>query len=200
MTEGSAAPVRINEHAATLPFGGGHLEIVDRSRLVSMVAQIIVGQHLHVEMVLSGASSVASTPSEAVVKAALARVGEPASDETRWHRDGWVFQLISWIAARGSHTRRAISAPHMQPTRQGFDCLYLTLEPQEQSLRGRSRPPRHRDCLDTPSSQCQSRQGPRSPQGGSAHPSGDAGRCPRTLSRLRRPRCAYVRPEGCRDP
>lgn len=132
--EGPPAPLRINPHAATLPFGGGHLEIVDRARLISMVAHIIVGQHLHVEMVLGGSSSTASTPSESVIKAALARIAPPQTDAARWHRDGWVFQMISWIAARGERTRRVISAPHMQPTKQGFDCLYLSLEPQDKSL------------------------------------------------------------------
>ncbi len=127
-------PVTINPHTVTLPFGGGHLEIVDRTRLASMVARIVIGQHLHVEMVLRGATSLASAPSEAVITAALARLKAPHNDAARWHRDGWVFQIISWIAARGAGATRTISAPHMQPTRQGFDCLYLSVEPENQCL------------------------------------------------------------------
>lgn len=47
-------------------------------------------------------------------------------DEKPWHRDGWMFQAISWIAAHNDGGI-AIRAPHLIKAHKGFDGLKLEL-------------------------------------------------------------------------
>jgi hypothetical protein len=48
-------------------------------------------------------------------------------EETPWHRDGWIFQAISWIAAHNDGGV-AIRAPHLIKAHKGFDGLKLELD------------------------------------------------------------------------
>lgn len=117
-------PVKIEPHAEVLPFRGGTLIIGDRAQLVGLVARLVLGQHLHVESVLTGVPAVDIPVTSAMIDRASQQLTSPADV---YHRDGWIFQMISWIAARSASADRTLAAPHMQPTRQGFDCLYLEL-------------------------------------------------------------------------
>ncbi len=118
-------PLRIEPHSKELPFAGGRIVVEDRNQLVQMVARLILGQYLHVELVLRGQGAQQPKVTKGMVDTAARRLAEPATDEARWHRDGWVFQMISWLASRAESTSRVLSLPHMQPHKQGLDCLYL---------------------------------------------------------------------------
>lgn len=59
-------------------------------------------------------------------------VEEPASDPRKgypkWHRDGFVFEVISWTAAKLTHGESALlKDPHVSATSQGLDGLMLKL-------------------------------------------------------------------------
>jgi hypothetical protein len=45
-----------------------------------------------------------------------------------WHRDGWMFQTISWLAANRANPSAAIRAPHMILAHKGFDGLQLEID------------------------------------------------------------------------
>jgi hypothetical protein len=48
-------------------------------------------------------------------------------DEEPWHRDGWIFQTISWIAASQAPSGSLTCAPHIRRADKGFDGLQLQL-------------------------------------------------------------------------
>jgi hypothetical protein len=55
----------------------------------------------------------------------------------RWHRDGLVFQHISWIAAiieKGNNV--AASIPHLVPAHKGFDALLVPLSDSSEAREG----------------------------------------------------------------
>lgn len=51
-----------------------------------------------------------------------------------WHRDGWLFQLISWVAAV-EHGKGPVRAPHIIHAHKGLDGLQLLLSPNGKKLK-----------------------------------------------------------------
>lgn len=108
----------------------GHLQrwsIGNRPELVRCVAQLAAGYFLAVEDALRRRRGI---PPEATgstaIKAAIRRLGPPPSDARRYHRDGWVFQLIAWAAQVDSLSNLDhVQAPHPRPAMHGIDSLVL---------------------------------------------------------------------------
>jgi hypothetical protein len=100
--------------------------VTDRDILAEHVARIAVGQFRHVAKILASkgtppAKADADAKADAIALLTL-KVGEDP-----WHRDGWLFQAISWIAAHTSGGV-AIRAPHLIKAHKGFDGLQLELD------------------------------------------------------------------------
>jgi len=118
-----------------VPFTDGALchgyqwEIVDEPALARLVAHIVVAQYEHAAAVIRGSAGKAE-PTPMTVKAqAIARLTNVRSKERRWHRDGWVFQHIAWIAALlETKEQIAASIPQQAPAFKGFDAVLIPLE------------------------------------------------------------------------
>jgi hypothetical protein len=55
--------------------------------------------------------------------------------EDPWHRDGWIFQTISWIAAHHQLGRGAVTRPpHILKAHKGFDGMQLELSEDGKSV------------------------------------------------------------------
>lgn len=48
--------------------------------------------------------------------------------EKPWHRDGWMFQVISWIAAHLQNPEDLIAPPHMIHAHKGFDGIHVRVD------------------------------------------------------------------------
>lgn len=104
---------------------GSEWVVVDPDALAEQVARIAVGQYRHVSKILLGVGAPAAKVTQAAKKDAIALLSLKP-DEKPWHRDGWMFQAISWIAAHGDGGV-AIRAPHLIKAHKGFDGLKLEL-------------------------------------------------------------------------
>jgi hypothetical protein len=85
-----------------------------------------MGQYRHVAQILDGLSvqppkGKADHAVNAIAKFQLAKNGDP------WQRDGWVFQIISWIAANQQKNGAVVAPPHIFHAHKGFDGLQLEL-------------------------------------------------------------------------
>jgi hypothetical protein len=90
------------------------------------VARLVLGQYRHAQSILNKSSGAAPRSSDAMIDAAVQKLGPPASDPLRWQRDGWVFQLISWIALH-HRGESLVSIPHYQPADKGVDAIAIQL-------------------------------------------------------------------------
>lgn len=99
--------------------------------LADVCAEVLIGRALHAAMILDGAHPAGTPPIiTARLKEKLRTELHPESDPKIWHRDGLLFEIISWIAARITATENeAISDPHLKATTQGTDCLKVTVDP-----------------------------------------------------------------------
>lgn len=109
--------------------------IVDEDELAAIVAWVAMGHSRHALNIIhekdSKAPSITSVAAEAIKN-----LRHKDTDPTRWHRDGWVFQIISWIAMHrknGVLTKGAY--PHMIRAHKGLDGLYLELSDEGDEIR-----------------------------------------------------------------
>ena len=101
---------------------------VDEDRLASIVAWVVVGRFNHAEEILSRMGGPKpATAKDGAKNQAIKRLTVGGS-VTAEHRDGWVFQIISWIAACiHADGKVATSVPHYQLASKGFDGLLVPL-------------------------------------------------------------------------
>ncbi|MEO1211253.1 MAG: hypothetical protein AAFX78_17150 [Cyanobacteria bacterium J06638_20] len=105
--------------------GGDVWNVNDLDSLAEISAQILIGRALHAAQILHGVRPVGTPPIiTAALKEKLRLELHPQTDQRIWHRDGLLFEIISWVAARISSTEdEAISDPHLKATNQGTDCV-----------------------------------------------------------------------------
>lgn len=101
-------------------------EIADEDRLVEDVARVALGQYRHVERILAGLTARPPTARAEHVADARDKLS-PDADGSTYRRDGWIFQVISWIAAHRCKGAAIIRAPHIRKADHGFDGLQLEL-------------------------------------------------------------------------
>jgi hypothetical protein len=98
--------------------------------LADHVARVAVGQSRHVAKILVGVGGAPPPTTEAIREAAIGLLVVPHGADP-WHRDGWIFQVISWIAATKNHPHAVVRAPHMIHAHKGFDGLLLEIDEAE---------------------------------------------------------------------
>src|SRR5690606_27530003 len=100
--------------------------IDDEDLLAEHVARIVLGQFRHIAKILNGAGvpgpAVSTEQAIAAIKQLTLAVGEDP-----WHRDGWLFQAISWIAAHQQPSASLTRMPHIRKADKGFDGMQLEL-------------------------------------------------------------------------
>ena len=102
--------------------------IDDEDELARMVGRIFLGHFLHVEKILQKLKPKHKMVDGQAAKEAKARLVVKKGTEP-WHRDGLVFQSISWIAAHQASVNKSsvFSLPHMIPAHKGFDGLEIEM-------------------------------------------------------------------------
>jgi hypothetical protein len=105
---------------------GYQWEIEDESTLAMQIALIALGQSRHVLKILDAVGGAEIKTGDAAAKSAIAML-TVASGDKPWHRDGWMFQAMSWIAAHKATTSALIRAPQMILADKGFDGLQLKI-------------------------------------------------------------------------
>ena len=103
---------------------GASWSIADDRALANAVAQIAIGQWRHLESILSVARTL--QPSFPYVPSSAKELLIVAPGTDPWHRDGWVFQCISWIAAAETGAG-PLRPPHAIWADKGFDGLQLVV-------------------------------------------------------------------------
>ncbi|WP_333822944.1 hypothetical protein [Pinisolibacter sp.] len=105
--------------------------VADADALAEVCAQILIGRALHAARILAGVHPAGTPPIvSAALKEKLRLELHPQTDPKIWHRDGLLFEIISWVAARLTSTvNDAISDPHLKATNQGTDCVRVTIDP-----------------------------------------------------------------------
>lgn len=126
---------------------GDHWDITDEHELARLVGLVAICEFGHVETILSGDTAdaiVYNAAQQAEIKQkAIAALTVPIDSATgkelrgtpKWHRDGFLFEAISWIAARVRGPQDALLRdPHIGATTQGLDGLMIELNPAKDDI------------------------------------------------------------------
>ncbi|MFM0347890.1 hypothetical protein [Paraburkholderia sp. RL17-347-BIC-D] len=101
--------------------------IADEDVLAQQIARVALGQSRHVQRILAGALLATPATTNSAAAGAIELLTVSAGDDP-WHRDGWMFQVLSWIAAHRATPGGIIRAPHTNHAHKGFDGLELELD------------------------------------------------------------------------
>lgn len=104
------------------------LTINDEDVLAQQIAQLMLGHHLHVENILRAKKGITTYSPNSVIDVALKRL--VVKDEyERYKRDGWIFQLITWIVINKENSKYPFKCqiPHPAPAMHGIDGLGVVL-------------------------------------------------------------------------
>ena len=118
-------PIRLTPFTIAPICSGYSWEVTDEGLLARQIGSVALGHSRHVERVLAGAQLGPPPNMASAVTAAIAMLTVTGDDPS--HRDGWMFQVISWIAAHRATPGGLIRAPQMQRAAKGFDGLQLRL-------------------------------------------------------------------------
>jgi hypothetical protein len=99
----------------------------NESLLAERIARVSLGQYNHVAKILAGTEVAPLSVGEHQVTGAIKLLTVPDGGDP-WHRDGWLFQVISWIASHRVKPGLVIRAPQMIWAHKGFDGLQLEVE------------------------------------------------------------------------
>jgi hypothetical protein len=101
-------------------------EIVDENLLASHVGELLLGNHLHMMNVINRLSSVAPETPNRIIDHIVSAVKDSSIEK----RDGWLFQMISWLVLVTKYTGENFHAqqPHGAPAHHGIDGLGILLK------------------------------------------------------------------------
>ena len=107
---------------------GWQWTVVDEDALAAQVARVALGQYRHVARILAGRPGLPlKTRSDQILSAI--KMLTLKENEDPWHRDGWLFQTISWIAAHQVSHGSVTRPPHIIKAHKGFDGIQLEFSP-----------------------------------------------------------------------
>lgn len=103
---------------------GSEWRISDEQKLSLIVGILLLGNRLHAENVIATNGSIPAS-SQALIEEIVTFLS-PQTTTQRYHRDGLIFQMISWVAAIiNAAPRTLLRAPHVRPADKGLDGFML---------------------------------------------------------------------------
>lgn len=109
-------------------------QVVDQTMLAQWVAQILLGNSLHISRVIEGLDSKAVNMKDKAIDSVITRLTTCGV----YKRDGWLFQMISWIALNinlnylHGNGNVFMNAPHTAPAQHGIDGFSLVIDDKKQ--------------------------------------------------------------------
>lgn len=122
-------PITFNPMSALPQCEGEQWSVVVPDELAQLVALVLVGQSFHAALILEG-TQLATPKITTTLKDSLDKDLHPTTETGIEHRDGLLFEIICWVAARKGKTGdEKIDNSHLKATNQGTDGVKVTVDP-----------------------------------------------------------------------
>lgn len=123
--KGRRMPIVLTAFSVQTEWEGCTWSVPSVDELANAIAIIAVGQALHVANILHAAGLTAKPSTKGAVKGALKLL---TSSGNKVHRDGWLFQVMSWLAAQLRNPGALMNPPHMIHAHKGLDGLQVSID------------------------------------------------------------------------
>lgn len=110
-------------------WSGSSWKVVNEDDLAKLIARVALGQSRYAERILKETGFAGPKAKESTLAGAIRLLTVSNPDEP-YHRDGWIFQVISWVAAHMQDATSLIREPHMIHAHKGFDGIHVMLNPE----------------------------------------------------------------------
>ncbi len=134
MSKNTKLPLRLITSGQQPLCHGYKWQIRNEDYLAKLVAKLLLGHYRHVQKILKNSNSISPHISSEMKTEVKRKLKDTSSDQLRYQRDGWVFQMISWIAIKISDPHLHTAIPHSQPAQKGFDNLVVQLTDDMKSI------------------------------------------------------------------
>lgn len=114
-------------------WAGCRWEVVDDDKLAELIARVAMGQSRYVRRVLTELS-VSATKGKSTALDGAIKLLTVVDPEYPFHRDGWMFQVISWISAHMQGLADVIAYPHTIHAHKGFDGVHVQFDKKKRSV------------------------------------------------------------------
>ncbi|HBO4846942.1 TPA: hypothetical protein NI961_002047 [Pseudomonas aeruginosa] len=118
-------PITLTAFTVQKEWEGCTWSVPSVDELANAIAIIAVGQALHVANILHAAGLAAKPTTKGAVKGAIKLL---TSSGNIAHRDGWMFQVMSWLAAQLRTPGALMNTPHMIHAHKGLDGLQVSID------------------------------------------------------------------------
>lgn len=104
------------------------LVVNNSEKLAEQVGLLLLGKHRHVASILAPKNRTVPASTNVMIDRAQRQL-TVATDIQRWKRDGWLFQMMTWISVRMENPSVNLisQAPHTNPAQHGIDGLAIVL-------------------------------------------------------------------------
>lgn len=101
-------------------------EITDKDLLATYVGEMLLGHHLHIHRIINSLTTIFPVHPNDSIDQVISKIKSATVEK----RDGWIFQMISWIvlAHRNAGKRFFSNYPHFAPAQHGIDGLAVVLK------------------------------------------------------------------------
>lgn len=120
-------PIKFSKIGGAPNWQGHRWTVIDDDQLAEFVARIALGQSRYVRRVLVE-TGVPLPPAIRSAKKGAVKLLTAADPDKPWHRDGWLFQTISWIVRHLQNPGDPMAPPHMIHAHKGFDGIHVALK------------------------------------------------------------------------
>jgi hypothetical protein len=106
--------------------------VTDEGKLARILAHLVLGDHVHAANIVARMTSRPLKTEDQLLESAATWIRTPpANQQLVYHRDGLIFQMISWIAAQKVlRAGSLVRAPHIVMAHKGFDGLIIERDDQ----------------------------------------------------------------------
>lgn len=120
-------PIKFIPIGSKLEWAGSSWEVTSDDELAKLAARVALGQSHYALRVLKETGFIGPKAAATTLPGAI-KLLTAVDPKKPYHRDGWLFQVISWIAAHLQEPNGLIMEPHMIHAHKGFDGVHVRLD------------------------------------------------------------------------
>ncbi|MGO3742240.1 hypothetical protein [Kerstersia sp.] len=119
-------PINLKVFSVQTEWQGCTWSIPSIDELANAIAIVAMGQSSHVAKIMHAAGLAALPTTKGASRGGIKLLTVTGNDPS--HRDGWMFQVMSWLAAQKRTPGALLNVPHMIHAHKGLDGLQVDID------------------------------------------------------------------------